>query len=206
MSLGAVFDAQYTNRIWDAEAGSGPGSIPRFCRPYVSFVRLLLNNGGPWEVVDWGCGDGRVAEVILTGCPAGTKYCLYDVSPIALEKAAQRLGQHWARFTMDFRQEPPVIKPHHIVLVKDVLMHLSRAEINRVLEQVGKAALLVFCHDDPADNKHPVPRDIACGGYRPISLSTEGSTPYFEFTFFSYHVMKIVEVFRAGEGLTLVKP
>lgn len=210
MSLGPVFDDQYVKRVWDAEAGSGPGSMPQFCKPYICFVRLMLNNGGPWSVIDWGCGDARVAEAILAGSPRGTKYCLYDVSQVALEKAGQRLGRHWKDYTLEFKSEPPVVQARHIVLVKDVLMHLSRAEINKLLQQVSPASVLVFCHDDPMSwppiDRQKIPRDIECGGYRPLSLAMEGSVPYFKFTFESYCVLKCVEVFRYGEGLQQLNP
>jgi len=208
--LSEIFDVHYTERAWDSTSGSGPGSDPAHCRPYIEFVQMLLHanqNYPHFRVIDWGCGDGRVAEAILSGVPR-SYYQPYDVSPVALEKAKARLLPLLQRhYIQTFPQlgEPGVPPPvdEAVVLVKDVICHLSRAVINELVPVLRKAKMVVFCHDDPIIWPG-CPADIKTGDYRPITFTSEGCLPDFSFPFPSFWTLKLVEVFFHPERLQLV--
>lgn len=87
-----VFEEEHLDRDRDVKF-SGEVFSPTLAKPFLSLLLPLFNApGSPEVVVDVGCGDGAVLETVAGALASEPVLVGADFSPIARERAAERLG------------------------------------------------------------------------------------------------------------------
>ena len=134
-----VFSAVYRDKLWSAgesiDFSSGTGSHEeRIVRPYVESVRAFLGElGGETDVVDLGCGDFTVGARLRD---AAGRFVACDVVPALIER-----NRHmFAALRVDFRCLDIVadrLPPGDVVFLRQVLQHLSNAQVGAVLGKLS---------------------------------------------------------------------
>jgi len=128
MTAEETFSEIYRRGLWGG--GSGTGSDDLYSRAYCDFVVRFARERGVTRVVDVGCGDFRVGRRIAE---AGFEYIGIDVVKDIIERHQGHFGRGRITFmSLDATaEEPPAAD---LCLIRQVLQHLSNAEIGRVLE------------------------------------------------------------------------
>lgn len=187
-----VFTDVYHRRLWgggrdERDFCSGEGSHnDAIVAPYIAAVRKFLSEiRGRRDVVDLGCGDFHVGRQVRDVC--GT-YVACDV----VADLIARNQRVFASLGVDFRtvdltgDELPV---GEIALLRQVLQHLSNAQIARILPKLYQYRWLVLTEHLPEKLSFRANRDKPAGpGVRvrygsgivltapPFSFKTYGQT------------------------------
>jgi len=148
-----VFTAVYKEAKWGADAGgdfySGSGSHdPEIVRPYVDAVSGFLQAlPGPPSLADLGCGDFNVGRQLRRYCG---KFVACDVVPSLMARNQVKFGDA----DVDFRclditaGEPPAAE---VALLRQVLQHLSNAQILKVVPALYRYKFLVLSEHLPVE-------------------------------------------------------
>jgi hypothetical protein len=148
LSTPQVFDKIYADGLWgDGDVNSGPGSrVAEIVAPYVSVVRQFLASfPAPVDVVDLGCGDFFVGSKLRDCCKS---YIACDVVPSVIARNRARYPGTEFRVLDITTDEVPAAD---VVMLRQVLQHLSNAEIARVVPQLErKFKYLVLTEHLPA--------------------------------------------------------
>lgn len=147
MPLDQAFDEIYRHGWWQqGESLSGCGSEGAFARESVSIVARFIAEHKVRSVVDVGCGDFSIGQHLA---PLVERYHAVDVSRtiITLNRASYR---HLKNTTFDYLNVvEDVVPTADLVLVRQVLQHLSNAQIERSLiniERSGAPHILIAEH------------------------------------------------------------
>jgi SAM-dependent methyltransferase len=167
----AVFESIYQKHLWGVNAQgvghSGPGSTMASTKIYRVFLQDFLADHDIRSVIDAGCGDWEFSQAIDW---SGIDYFGCDiVEPIISENKKRYGAQNIHFFTCDIvTTELPTAD---LLIVKDVLQHLSYRDINQFLKQLPKYKHVLIINDvDPA-SLSVVNRDIKAGEHRPLDLT-----------------------------------
>jgi SAM-dependent methyltransferase len=127
--LARRFTTAFEERVWkDGESVSGPGSTLQYTSDLRATLPGLIRALGCKSVLDAPCGDFNwMKEVDLTGLD----YLGVDIVPALIGELNAKYPQH--RFEVGDITVDPFPKVD-FVLCRDVLFHLSNANIVRVLE------------------------------------------------------------------------
>jgi SAM-dependent methyltransferase len=134
-----VFSAVYRERLWSGDDSldysSGTGSHrEKIVAPYADAVREFLSGlPGEPDIVDLGCGDFTVGSRLRD--TAG-RYIACDVVAALIE----RNRQLFASLSVDFRCLDIVADPlpeGDVVFLRQVLQHLSNAQVDAVLGKLS---------------------------------------------------------------------
>lgn len=162
-----VFREAYKNNVWGSDTRSqffsGVGSRGDAVEAYVRGMTRLLEQhaselGRPLRVVDLGCGDFEVGQALLARVP--------DLTYIGCDIVPELVAHHtraYANERISFRQLDIVADPlpeADVCLVRQVLQHLSNAEIMRFLRRASYKYLYVT-EGQPAVRGGPVNPDKA---------------------------------------------
>jgi trans-aconitate methyltransferase len=125
-----VKDIVYTPaRYWDRRyregrtSGAGSEGVEGYYK--AEYVNDFIHENAVTSVIDWGCGDGQVLELLKVG-PSHSPYVAYtgiDVSPTILERNRQRFRE----FVFATPDEANVSETQwraELALSMDVLFHL----------------------------------------------------------------------------------
>lgn len=146
---GKIFRGAYASGKWGH--GSGPGSDPAQCKPYIHLVEDLIRFQNIRSVLDLGCGDGQLARAIDWG---KAEYEGLDV-----------VTGHDIR-TCD-------LPPADLVVIKDVFQHWPNADIGLMLFRLREyGRILVTNTVSEQITGLPVNADIAAGQWRSVDLAT----------------------------------
>ncbi len=138
----AIFTKIYIERLWghpgDPEQifWSGPGShADPIVRPYLQSVRRFLESLQPKpDVVDLGCGDFAVGQQLRPFCG---RYIACDIVDPLIHYNQRRFAALEVDFrVLDMARDP--IPPGDVVFIRQVLQHLSNAEIEPVVRQIER--------------------------------------------------------------------
>jgi SAM-dependent methyltransferase len=158
--LQSTFETIYKRSIWGG--GSGAGSDLRNTVVYVAYVQHLMDHLGVQSIVDLGCGDWRFSKHLKFD---DRRYLGVDVvgSVIAANQAAY--GSETIRFE---RADVTTfeIPPCDLLLCKDVLQHLSNANVRAILDRSQGARIALFTND-----YHPANEDCPNGSTRPLDIT-----------------------------------
>lgn len=132
--LQQVFERIYEERVWtDALPGmprSGRGSLYERSLPVVEFVQSVIADGTVGSIVDVGCGDLTYLSKIEEITSGQVDYLGFDIVPALVEE--HRLLP-WGRFEVADATAPDFSVEADLVLVKDVLFHLTNEQAVQVL-------------------------------------------------------------------------
>lgn len=115
----------YWDRRYREGRTSGSGSEGDEGRYKAGYVNSLIDSHDVTSVIDWGCGDGQVLELLQVG-PKYSPYVAYtgiDVSPTILDRN-RRLFREFCFATPDEASMPNREWTADLALSMDVLFHL----------------------------------------------------------------------------------
>jgi hypothetical protein len=148
-SLEKTFDSIYINNVWgDGKSNprSGSGSKPENAKPYVDFVKNVLEETGATSVTDFGHGDWRMwGEYRFDGI----NYTGLEVSKQAHELASSFFSGSDRTFILYNVIASKSIISSELFISKDVFQHLSTSNIQQLLSIVTESHFkyLVICND-----------------------------------------------------------
>jgi hypothetical protein len=162
-----VFTAIYARNQWGGRAGefcSGSGSqSAAITDPYVAAIMELADREGfrGTAFVDLGCGDFAVGRRLLPLC---SSYVGVDVVRPLIEHNGELFGNATTKFMhLDIAEDE--LPPGDVCFVRQVLQHLSNAQIAAVLEKLARYRWVLITEHHPSDNAAIVPnRDKVHGG------------------------------------------
>lgn len=134
---------------------SGVGSDEQFVGTYREhLVDFFAGLGTPGlRVVDLGCGDFRVSRPLAT---PGIDYVGVDVVPALVERNQRAYGKDGIEFLCrDITEDE--LPDGDVCLVRQVLQHLSNAEIARVLLKLRQYEHVFITEHYPADDRSVTP-------------------------------------------------
>ena len=146
-----VFSSIYKNAIWgrmpETTFYSGGGSHePSLVEPYVAAVtRFLSSLPSPPTVVDVGCGDFNVGSRIRSACGI---YIACDVVPELIDHNRAK----FADLDVDFRcidASSDDLPDADVIFLRQVLQHLSNAQIIKVVQKLTKYRFLILTEGLP---------------------------------------------------------
>jgi SAM-dependent methyltransferase len=168
---GQVFDDIYRNRVWGTDARgagtSGFGSTMAFTTVYRAFLQDFLAKNRIRSVVDAGCGDWQFSRSIDW---TGIDYAGCDIVESVVREDQERYGAANVRF---FRCDMVTtdLPAADLLIVKDVLQHLSFRDIQQFLKQLPKYKHVLIINDVDPVSFTTVNRDVETGGYRPLDMT-----------------------------------
>jgi SAM-dependent methyltransferase len=151
-----TFSEIYEKNVWGGRKGefySGEGSTEKYADAYAECVRKIIFEKRIRKVVDLGCGDFRVASKFIT---PEIEYVGIDVVPSLINHNQIKFGKEKIRFLCAniIDDELP---EGELCLIRQVLQHLSNAEIRKILENVRKFRYLIVTEHFP----HPTKKIVA---------------------------------------------
>jgi SAM-dependent methyltransferase len=157
-----VFTTIYDRAVWGR--GSGGGSNPKNAQPYLRFLRKFLRKNRIRSVVDLGCGDWRLSQNIDW---SGMTYLGIDV----VESVVEANTAKFASATVTFRAvnvfaTPEQVPAADLLIVKDVLQHLSNSNVLKILDFARKFKFAIITNDHTDQNE-----ECENGDTRPIDIS-----------------------------------
>jgi len=148
-----IFSEIYRKGLWGRltdgpQFCSGHGShMAKHVEPYVKATSEFLSSlGAKPDVVDLGCGDFNVGSRLRPFC---AKYVACDVAAAVVEANRQR----FADADVEFRQLDIIegeLPPGEVVLIRQVLQHLSNADIQKIVGKLYNYRFLVLTEVVPA--------------------------------------------------------
>jgi SAM-dependent methyltransferase len=156
----AVFDTIYARAIWGG--GSGGGSDVQVAVPYMAYVQHLLGRFAIRSIVDLGCGDWRFSKHLDL---SSREYLGVDIVASVIAANTKAYGSDHVRFevadaiTFD-------IPDCDLLVCKDVLQHLSNANVRAILDRSRAARFALFTND-----YHPANEDCPNGSTRPLDIT-----------------------------------
>ena len=161
-NVAGVFETIYRKSVW--ASGSGGGSNPEFVKTYVSYVQTFLKQYSIRSVVDLGCGDWRFSRLIDWD---GIKYVGIDVVNSVIEANKQKYqSSNVDFFKANILDQPESIPGADLLLIKDVLQHLSNTNVSRILSVANRYKYVLITNDFASKNI-----DCNNGDTRPIDIS-----------------------------------
>jgi hypothetical protein len=137
-TLEDTFNTIYREGVWGE--GSGPGSEGAWADGYVEFVRRFIDENKIKSITDVGCGDFRVGAKIIDIVEA---YNAADVSDLIIERNKKTFDLNNVKF-MKLNACIDDIPRADLVTIRQVLQHLTNAEIELILANVEKSGTK-FC-------------------------------------------------------------
>ena len=166
-----IFSTIYETGGWDTEDGvkgtSGSGSSPKNAKIYIEFLKDFLTSKQIKSVVDLGCGDWQISQLIDW---KGIQYKGVDVASNVIERNKMLYASENISFVRADGIDN-VLPKADLLICKDVLQHLPFSDILSVITQLSKFKYCIIVNDvDPVtltcENK-----DIPRGHYRLLDLT-----------------------------------
>ena len=200
-----IFNKIYKNRLWGKEEDndrlySGEGSHdPHLTDEYVKVIKDLLISFDNPSVLDLGCGDFEVGKSFI---PYVNNYIAADVSSIMIEQNKKRfsdLGVRFLHLDGSINEIPTV----DIILLRQVLQHLSNNDIRNMLEKINlsKSKFLCVTEHLPINKKFTPNIDKPTGVGIRLGLDSGVSIEEDPFVF-NYNFCKpLLDIETVAEGL-----
>lgn len=158
-----IFSEIYEQNRWGGQRGafhSGSGSTAGHAELYGELIRRFIREHRIQHVIDVGCGDFRVGARLLV---PGVRYTGIDIVPALIESNRRIHGSELVRFEcLNVIEEE--LPEGELCLVRQVLQHLSNAQIARVLDNVAKFRYVIVTEHYPAaDRLRGKNLDKTCG-------------------------------------------
>ena len=140
-----VMDQIYEKKLWGGQSKdfySGEGShLPEFVSPYVESVRSFLTSfKDPLTVCDLGCGDFNVGKQLV---PFTKKYVAVDIVADLIEYNQKTFKAENLEFQcLDIAEAD--LPTADCVFLRQVLQHLSNAEVQRIVEKLPQYKYIIL--------------------------------------------------------------
>lgn len=170
LDLAHVFSKIYENGHWGGEAfNSGIGSAERHTIDFVRVVNDLIAQHGFTSVVDIGCGDFRVGRQIAR---PGLRYTGVDVAQVMVDRNRAAYSSDDVDFLCaDATQDD--LPTADLYLLREVLQHLSNAQISSILAKLRGCRCVVIAEVQPAPGRKTRPNvDKAAGAGTRIAFDS----------------------------------
>jgi SAM-dependent methyltransferase len=186
-----TFERIYASRAWGTGGGnpfdSGTGSTDQFTRAYVDTITAYSEDRRLSTIVDLGCGDFRVGSHLIKS--ANVDYIGVDVVRPLIEHHNKAFSDSRTRFLcLDIISDP--LPAGDLYLIRQVLQHLSNAQITKILHKLASQHVIVTEHIPVGQPVHPN-RDKATG---PDIRLYSCSGVYLEFPPFNRQLETLLEV------------
>jgi SAM-dependent methyltransferase len=157
MSCQEVFTRIYQANEWGGTADddyySGPGSSPEAAKPYTDAILRFIAEKGIRSVVDAGCGDFRVGQVIAG---SGVRYIGVDIVEPLISRNQRLYGGGDISFIAGNVAEDD-LPDADLCLVREVFQHLSNSEIQGALHRLRKYRYLIVTDHQPSPGASFIP-------------------------------------------------
>jgi len=159
----AAMTQVYEMNLWGRDVSkfySGEGShLPKIVAPYLNAVTAFLTSfEEPLAVCDLGCGDFNVGEELVKH---SKKYIAVDIVPELIEYNKERFKKDNLEFRcLDIAVDD--LPTADCAFVRQVLQHLSNAEVQRILKKLSSFKYVIITEHLPAANFIPN-KDIISG-------------------------------------------
>lgn len=154
LSLSETFTRIYMSKAWgevsDQQFYSGWGSqgkaADEYCKNVVAFIRSRRIE----SVADLGCGDFRIGRQITS--KTGVRYVGVDIVKALVERNSIQFDNGQIAFLCANLATDPLPRAQ-LCLVRQVLQHLSNAEIDAVLTQISQYSFALITEHTPKSPK-----------------------------------------------------
>jgi SAM-dependent methyltransferase len=159
----AAMEQVYSQKLWGGEEVdffSGEGSHnPEIVEPYITAVSAFLSSfDQPLSVFDLGCGDFNVGKKLVKFT---SKYQAVDIVPALIERNKEKFqSEHLSFHCLDIAMDD--LPKADCALVRQVLQHLSNAEVKRVVCKLSDFKYVILTEHLPMDDFEPN-KDIISG-------------------------------------------
>ena len=144
-----AFSKIYDENLWGGKPGeicSGSGSSLECARAYANAVKRFVAENEIETIVDLGCGDFTIGQAIQL---PGTKYIGVDVVPRVVERNKRAFQQSNVEFRcLDIIEDD--LPQADLCLIRQVLQHLSNAQIEAVLRKTDQFKWVIVTEHLPA--------------------------------------------------------
>ena len=152
----------YEMKLWGGEADfySGEGShLPEIVDPYIDAVTSFLTSfKTPLTVCDLGCGDFNIGSQLIR---SAKKYIAADIVNGLIERNKQSFKAEQLEFQcLDIAADD--LPPADCAIVKQVLQHLSNAEVKRIVKKLANYKYVILTEHIPIGYFKPN-KDIISG-------------------------------------------
>lgn len=149
LSVVDAFSKIYRENLWGGDKNeffSGSGSIGRVADTYIDYISKFIITHDIKSVVDLGCGDFRIGRNIAA---VSRHYIGVDVVPELISHHNEKYSCDTIDFQcLDITRD--AIPSGELCLVRQVLQHLSNAEVASVLNKLnGFRYILITEHFPP---------------------------------------------------------
>jgi SAM-dependent methyltransferase len=146
-----VFDDIYRNSGWGGTSGelcSGDGSRGPAAAAYVEAIAAFIREHDISNIVDIGCGDFYIGRAVLSRVGPSVRYIGIDVSSVVIDQLTKvECGANVEFLCIDAARDP--IPEGDIVLIRQVLQHLSNEQIHGVLSRIKKFPYAIITEHCP---------------------------------------------------------
>ena len=152
-----IFTEIYQHNRWGGEKGefnSGSGSTdPDIVCKYIATIEYILNREGIHNpvLVDLGCGDFRVGSKLLPLCK---EYIGVDIVQPIIHVNQKQYGNSTTTF-LNINIIDDDLPSGDICTVRQVLQHLSNAQITKILNKLTKFDYVFITEHYPPDSDKP---------------------------------------------------
>jgi hypothetical protein len=201
LPISQAFDEVYRRSMWkQGKSLSGVGSEGLLAERYISFVRDYAEKLELHTVLDGGCGDFAVGSKLA---PHFTRYTAVDVSSHIIDINRQRFtGTKWQHVTFtagDMTSMP--FPPTDLVLIRQVLQHLTNAQIERILEnlEAGSWRRVLITESIP-DPVHKITPNLDMPSHSLRTRDSFGSAVYIDQPPFNRQGKRIATIYPSQDG------
>lgn len=177
------FERIYKENVWNF--GSGPGSQSVNIQPYIKYLSDFIKNAPIRSILDLGCGDWAFTKTLDL---SGVEYLGLDLVDSVISTNRDLYGSDSVRFITTSATGYVARFKYDLVIIKDVLQHLSYKHCHEILKNVsGKYRYLIVTNDFTEINI-----DCDDGGWRPLNVTKDpfNLTPFYDFQFESVPLPK----------------
>lgn len=158
-----VFEEIYEKNVWTY--GSGHGSLPEATKGYRRFLEKFIKKNRIKTIVDFGCGDWQFSKLVNW---QDVKYHGYDIVDSLIEFNIKNYGNTNIKFSLT-PDSWLDLKEAELLIVKDVLQHLSNEEVTKFINIASKKYKFMLITNGTNPSKM-TNSEIKTGEYRPLDI------------------------------------
>lgn len=165
------FTKIYTNKMWKgSESASGFGSGKLYTESLRESLPNLIKKFEIESVFDAGCGDFNWMKYVLQ--VVDVDYTGADIVDILIKKNNKRYANKKTKF-LNLDAKSSVIPQVDLVICRDLLFHLSIAEVNMTLVNLIDSRSKYYLLTSHLDSGDYLNVDIKTGDFRRLDLLAE---------------------------------